>query len=466
MTGHIRKAICLFSIPIVFILANFSPLSGGCFTQSGLIDIPTAYVLPHQVPEVSLSGLLYTDQRGKDHMKGGQMLNLGLFDWVQVGLTNESENNFAGSIRVKLLHDERYLPALAIGVQNITDNEDISEYGQDFTYDRKQNYSAYFALSKKLPIFPALGLTFHGGIGSGRFQAAEGRRAEKLHGIFLGMEMSPVRQLTFIFEEDGLDINMGIVFTPVEGLGIKAAITEIEQNFGLESDTSSRDPKTVTKLALGLSYRFDFFRRSVSRKERLLEVLREQEEENEALQRELEDIRMRRMKAEDEIEQLRQKLEGDIPEETTEKKTLDDLTEEIDISLAEAAPIETPPIETQPVIFEEKVPIVLDGVTFETGSTELTGDARNTLARVLATLESYPEIALEIRGHTDSTGPAELNTRLSRERAQAVMQFLVDRGAGSDRLSAMGAGPDQPVADNGTAEGRAKNRRIEFIRVN
>ena len=68
----------------------------------------------------------------------------------------------------------------------------------------------------------------------------------------------------------------------------------------------------------------------------------------------------------------------------------------------------------------------------------------------------------DISGHTDNTGKQEKNQALSEARANAVKAFLVSKGISENRLTAAGFGPDQPVADNKTAAGRAKNRRVEI----
>ncbi len=75
----------------------------------------------------------------------------------------------------------------------------------------------------------------------------------------------------------------------------------------------------------------------------------------------------------------------------------------------------------------------------------------------------HPEIArVEVEGHTDSTATKQHNQRLSEQRAAAVKAYLVDKGIAADRLTTRGYGEDRPVGDNGTEEGRFKNRRVEF----
>ena len=77
-------------------------------------------------------------------------------------------------------------------------------------------------------------------------------------------------------------------------------------------------------------------------------------------------------------------------------------------------------------------------------------------------LKEFPSISLEISGHTSSEGDKAFNQKLSQERADAVKQWLVEKGIPSDRIKTRGVGADEPIADNKSAAGRTKNRRIEF----
>jgi outer membrane protein OmpA-like peptidoglycan-associated protein len=76
--------------------------------------------------------------------------------------------------------------------------------------------------------------------------------------------------------------------------------------------------------------------------------------------------------------------------------------------------------------------------------------------------EDYPDIKLSIAGHTDNTGKPEKNQELSIARAEAVKSYLTGKGVNESRLTATGYGQDQPIADNTTTSGKAKNRRVEF----
>jgi OOP family OmpA-OmpF porin len=104
--------------------------------------------------------------------------------------------------------------------------------------------------------------------------------------------------------------------------------------------------------------------------------------------------------------------------------------------------------------------ITLTGVTFENDSAVLTGGSHAALDAVAADLAKYRRLKVELQGHTDSVGTAAYNLKLSQRRADAVREYLVSRGVGAEQLSARGYGEGQPVADNGTADGRAQNRRV------
>jgi len=114
---------------------------------------------------------------------------------------------------------------------------------------------------------------------------------------------------------------------------------------------------------------------------------------------------------------------------------------------------------------EIKQKLVLHGVNFKTASAELLEESYYVLEKVFNNLEAFPHVKVEIAGHTDSQGNDEYNKTLSHDRAKAVMNYLVLRGIDQDRLVARGYGETQPVADNATPEGRAKNRRVELVPI-
>lgn len=118
------------------------------------------------------------------------------------------------------------------------------------------------------------------------------------------------------------------------------------------------------------------------------------------------------------------------------------------------------------IAVEKGESIVLEGVYFAIGKAELTANSRHILQKVVRTLMGNPKIQVEIRGHTDNTGSYQTNMRLSQQRANAVKIYLMNNGIDARRISTRGYGPDHPIAPNTTRDGRSKNRRIEFFRIN
>ena len=109
--------------------------------------------------------------------------------------------------------------------------------------------------------------------------------------------------------------------------------------------------------------------------------------------------------------------------------------------------------------------ITLSGsVLFASGKADLLPAAQAKLNEVATALTNQdPDSKIVIEGHTDSKGSADLNQKLSQQRAEAVRNYLVTRGIASERVTAMGLGSAQSIADNASAEGRANNRRVEIV---
>lgn len=111
-------------------------------------------------------------------------------------------------------------------------------------------------------------------------------------------------------------------------------------------------------------------------------------------------------------------------------------------------------------------PIAGVNIGFAVNSTYIKGESRGLLKELAAALRDFPDTKILIAGHTDDTGADEFNLALSQSRALAVWNFLVeDEQIVADRLTFTGFGEYKPFADNSTEEGRAQNRRVEFIRL-
>ena len=106
--------------------------------------------------------------------------------------------------------------------------------------------------------------------------------------------------------------------------------------------------------------------------------------------------------------------------------------------------------------------IVLKGVTFLPGSATLTAEAKTVLDTAAAALSGQQGLEVELGGHTDAQGKDAANQALSQRRAESVRQYLVGKGIDAGRMTAVGYGETQPIADNNTPAGRAENRRVEF----
>jgi outer membrane protein OmpA-like peptidoglycan-associated protein len=101
-----------------------------------------------------------------------------------------------------------------------------------------------------------------------------------------------------------------------------------------------------------------------------------------------------------------------------------------------------------------------DRLQFETNSTNLKPESREQLRNVVAILTAYPNVNMKIGGYTDNTGDPAANQKLSQDRANNVMKELTGMGIAAGRLSAEGYGEQNPIADNSTEQGRARNRRV------
>ncbi len=101
-------------------------------------------------------------------------------------------------------------------------------------------------------------------------------------------------------------------------------------------------------------------------------------------------------------------------------------------------------------------------ILFDTGKSSIKAESTAVMVDIITILAEYPTAKFTVEGHTDSVGSAKLNQKLSDSRANSVRDFLIDKGIGSDRLTAIGYGEDKPIATNNTRAGRKSNRRVEI----
>ncbi|MBO5271696.1 MAG: OmpA family protein [Muribaculaceae bacterium] len=104
------------------------------------------------------------------------------------------------------------------------------------------------------------------------------------------------------------------------------------------------------------------------------------------------------------------------------------------------------------------------GITFDVGKATIKPESMGEINRIVQLMTENPTLKFSVEGHTDSTGNPTSNQTLSEQRSQAIVAKLVELGIAQDRLTAVGKGQNSPIADNNTDEGRAKNRRVEFVK--
>ncbi len=105
------------------------------------------------------------------------------------------------------------------------------------------------------------------------------------------------------------------------------------------------------------------------------------------------------------------------------------------------------------------------GITFDVGKATIKPESMGEINRIVTLMTENPDLKFSVEGHTDATGNAASNQTLSEQRSQAIVAKLVELGIAQDRLTAVGKGQNSPIADNNTDEGRAKNRRVEFVKM-
>lgn len=109
--------------------------------------------------------------------------------------------------------------------------------------------------------------------------------------------------------------------------------------------------------------------------------------------------------------------------------------------------------------------IVTHGITFDIDKSDIKPESMGTLNMIVGVLKSNPDLKFEIDGHTDNTGQAAHNLTLSQQRAEAVKTQLIKMGIDASRLTTKGFGDTKPISDNSSLEGKANNRRVEFVRM-
>lgn len=109
--------------------------------------------------------------------------------------------------------------------------------------------------------------------------------------------------------------------------------------------------------------------------------------------------------------------------------------------------------------------IVANGIRFNVNEATLLPESMGVINEIVDLMKEHPDISFNVEGHTDSDGDNDLNQTLSEGRAQSVMNKLIEMGISHDRLTSKGFGESKPITDNSTPEGKANNRRVEFVKI-
>jgi outer membrane protein OmpA-like peptidoglycan-associated protein len=123
----------------------------------------------------------------------------------------------------------------------------------------------------------------------------------------------------------------------------------------------------------------------------------------------------------------------------------------------------TRPPPQQRIVLLPSTIVISDKIQFEVNKADVKPVSYPLLDEVVTVMKANAQIdSVEIQGHTDTTGAADYNTKLSQQRAESVMKYIVSKGIAAGRLSAKGYGPEKPIAANDTPDGQEMNRRVEF----
>lgn len=108
--------------------------------------------------------------------------------------------------------------------------------------------------------------------------------------------------------------------------------------------------------------------------------------------------------------------------------------------------------------------IIVNGIRFDVNKATIKPESYGAINEILSLMNKQPDLNFSVEGHTDSDGDDQLNQKLSEARALAVMDYLIQNGISAKRLKSAGWGESKPIAENETAEGKANNRRVEFVK--
>ncbi|RLC42030.1 MAG: hypothetical protein DRH44_04665 [Candidatus Coatesbacteria bacterium] len=226
---YISQIMVLLSLPCI----SFS----GMLIQGSQLDIPVGYTLENTVIEVGISSYLIVSQPESGSMRPPEknlremdaFLMVGLLDRIEVGFRYYDSKTFGGFVKAQIWKESAAWPAISVGLSDLSPNKMINSYGESATdYYHSQNNSFFVAVSKDLEPVIRVPLTWHIGVGSGRFQGVW-RHSIHWQGIFGGIAWRIKPSLRVVAELDGRDFNAGIIWDTPYKFRLSAGVSEIEQ---------------------------------------------------------------------------------------------------------------------------------------------------------------------------------------------------------------------------------------------
>jgi NitT/TauT family transport system substrate-binding protein len=240
---------------------------------------------------------------------------------------------------------------------------------------------------------------------------------------------------------------------------------------------SSRNPQTVSKLAEGWLEGVEFIRQNPARAYNLIGTIKDFNIPSDLAKSMLEGVKLadyadnmsffgsgedsdyanifksaQQMYREDRV--IKRMYE---PEGSVDRRYLGVMKGKFSATSSEPAPVySAPPVGAKPIGTQHR------SIYFEPNSAKMSLDSRAIVDEVAGFMRAYENTVIDIEGNTDSTGSREYNMRLSGDRAGTVKQYLVDKGFPAARMRTTGKGPDNPIDNNATPEGREKNRRTDI----
>jgi hypothetical protein len=236
------------------------------FARDGLIDTPDISILEHTQIRLGTVFVMYSYEnaagtKDSEFAVGGH-LEFGLFDFGQLGLCYLGKGGISAHLKIQPIRESLDLPGIALGVQNITGQQDYEFFensdGTLYSNGRNQNFSAYIVLSKDLRYISGIPVDISLGYGIGRFQPAEpdsgSTSSTFIPGLFASTRIRALDSTRFIIEWDGRDLNVGAEYDISSVITAQAAVVEVEELFGSSDERDKTDVMQNMKVGFGLEF--------------------------------------------------------------------------------------------------------------------------------------------------------------------------------------------------------------------